>query len=169
MLGGCRGQCWGLTLDAACRERVSRRCTVLLSPTLLAPCPVSPCSSPPAPGSPGPWPLLQQHLWTGQPGTRPLTPTAWPEPATSVCLCPTFWDPMGLGICLQQVPCAPVTALLRLNCSKSLMISRSRWQLSGPLGTPCSTTPCFPPILSPEPLYPRVIVLVLRPQSSSTC
>ena len=40
--------------------------------------------------------------------------------ACYVCLCPTFWDSTGLGVCLPQVPCAPVTALLRLNCGTSL-------------------------------------------------
>ena len=53
------------------------------------PHPVSPHSSTPAPGSPGPWPLLQRHLWTGQPGTQPLTPTAWPEPGTSASVPPS--------------------------------------------------------------------------------
>ena len=73
------------------------------------------------------------------------------------------------GRLLQQVPCTPVRALLRLNCGTSLMISRSRWQLSCPLCTPCLTKPCFPHTLSPEHTYPLVIVLVLRTQSSSTC
>lgn len=50
VVGGGRGQCWGLTLDAACRERVLRRCSVLCPPHFLPPVLCLPAHLPLPPG-----------------------------------------------------------------------------------------------------------------------
>ena len=137
--GGCR---WGqgpvLGADfGCCLQRESLEALFCpLPPTLLTPCPVSPCSSTPAPHTSYPLSCVSLLI-------SPCPRVSWPlataaaapmdrlarDSATDahslaracyVCLCPTFWDSTGLGVCLPQVPCAPVTALLRLNCGTSL-------------------------------------------------